>query len=332
MMTTPSDASFKPAGSRLSTSQLEKFCYRMGASLKAGIPVKQAWANETRMLRGRARRLFDGVQSRLQAGQPLADALSAEPGFPPLLIEMVRVGEETGQLDQAFLKMADHYRALVRMKRTFLQGVTWPVMQLVTAVAVISLFFVILHILETRMTGMRAPDVFLLGLSPLGNLLLFWSVLLIASTGTFLFVTGVRRGWFGAFPMRVLLAVPLVGSTIKSLALSRFAWAFGTAVDSGMNAQKAMRLGLRSTQNRFYLKHEPEIVTSVAEGKDFFTALHQTDAFPNDFLQAVQSGELTGELTESLGRLSDDYREESELNLRRISQISGFGILLTVGT
>lgn len=320
------------AGPLLSASQLEKMCYRLGASLKAGIPIAEAWGNETPSLRGRIRRSFDGVHARLLDGGSLADALVEQPCFPSLLTEMVRVGEETGKLDQAFLKMADHYRALVKMKRTFLQGVTWPVLQLIAATAVVSVFFVILHILQSRISGLVAPDVFLLGLSPLGNLLLFWGVLLVVIVSGYVFVQGIRSGWFGTLSMRIALAVPLLGDTIKSLALSRFAWAFGTAVDAGMNAQKAIQLGLRSTQNHFYQVHESSIATSIADGKDFFTALNETDAFPNDLLQAVQVGERTGELTESLERFSEDSWEQSVINLRRFGQISGFGIFITVSS
>jgi hypothetical protein len=127
------------------------------------------------------------------------------------------------------------------------------------------------------------------------------------------------------------MTIPLVGSTIKELALARFAWAFGTAVDSGMSAVHAMQLGLSSIQNRYYQSHERQITTSLAAGDDFFSALHQTAAFPPDLLQTVRTGELTGELTEGLGRLSDDYQEQAAINLRRIGQISGFSIFMAVG-
>ena len=246
----------KSSRNALSVSQLEKVCYRLGTSLKAGIPVAQSWGNETQLLRGRMRRAFERVQIQLKDGGSLADALSAERHFPRLLTEIVRVGEETGRLDQAFLRMADHYRAIVRMKRTFLQGVTWPALQLTAAAAIVSVFFVVLHVLETRISGLVAPDMFMLGLSPLENLMLFWAVLLGTGLGLFLIVKGVTSGWFGALPLRMAMTIPLVGNTIKELALSRFAWAFGTAVDSGMYATQAMQLGLRSTQNRYYQSHE----------------------------------------------------------------------------
>jgi type IV pilus assembly protein PilC len=315
----------------LPASQLEKVCYRLGTSLKAGISVAQAWGNETGSLRGRQRPAFERVHKQLGNGGSLADALSAERSFPPLLTAIVGVGEATGQLDQAFLRMADHYRAIVRMKRTFLQGVTWPVLQLTAAAAVISILFGVLHLLETRIRGLVAPDPFMLGLSPLQNLTLFWAVLLGGGLVLFLIVKGVTSGWFGSLPLRMAMTIPLVGSTIKQLALSRFAWAFGTAVDSGMSAVQAMQLGLSSIQNRYYQSHERQIATSLAAGEDFYSALHRTDAFPPDLLQAVRTGELTGELTEGLGRLSDDYQEQAAINLRRIGQISGFGVFTAVG-
>lgn len=314
----------------LSASQLERACYRLGASLKAGASVVKAWRNETQFLRGRRRRAFERVQRHLERGDSLAEALAAERCFPPLLTAIVRVGEATGRTDQAFLRMADHYRAIARTKRTFLQGVTWPALQLTAAAAVFSILFGALHFLERRVPGLVAPDLFLLGLSPLQNLALLWAVLLGGGLVLALVVKGVASGWFGSWPLRTAMAIPLVGSTIRQLALSRFAWAFGTAVDSGMSAVQAMRLGLGSIQNRYYQSHERRIAASLAAGEDFFSALHRTDAFPADLLQAVRTGELTGELTEGLGRLSDDYQEQAAINLRRIGQISGFGVFTAV--
>lgn len=316
---------------QLSVSQLEQTCYRLGIALKAGVPLAQAWNNESELLSGRSRKVFHKVLARIQSGSPLADAIAKENCFPAIMTEMVRVGEETGELDQALLKLADHYRNLVRMKRTFLQGITWPVLQLSAAVVVISLFLVALHVLESKVSGLVAPDIFLTGLTPLGNLLLLWALLLAVSAAVFVMVKGIRSGWFGSLPIRAAMVVPLLGSTIKTLALSRFAWAFGTAVDAGMNAQRAVRLGIRSTQNMFYRLHEKSIAASVARGEEFYSAFRQSDAFPNDLLQAVQVGEATGSLTESLERLSDDYRERAAINLRRISQISGFSIFIMVG-
>ena len=67
------------------------------------------------------------------------------------------------------------------------------VMQLAAAAGVVSILFVVLHLLEKRISGLVAPDVFLLGLSPLENLMLFWAVLLGVGLSLFLIVKGTME-------------------------------------------------------------------------------------------------------------------------------------------
>ena len=206
-----------------------------------------------------------------------------------MLTEMVMAGEQTWGVAQDFLRLADRYRNLVRMKRVFLQRITWRVLQLIAAVVVLSVFFILLYVLESQISELRAPDrfTFMLGLSPLAKLLLFWGLLLLFALGLFAALTGIRSGWFGPLPIKVALAVPLPGSTIMALAMSRFAWSFGMAADSGMDAPEAMRLGLHITQNCFYVMHESAITRSIAGGQEFFRTLHQINVFPDDRLQAL---------------------------------------------
>lgn len=315
---------------RLSLAQLEKTCHRMGRSLRAGINVVTAWETEGRGFNGQIGDAFANVREKIAHGETLHAAVVEQVCFPPMFCEMVRVGEETGRLDQAFLRLADHYRHLVQMRRTFISGITWPIFQFCAAIGVISLFFIALSVLEQVLPMFRAPDIFMLGLGPLGNLGLFWTFLILGGTGCFVAIKGTANGWFGQLPMQLALKIPLVGDTIRILALSRFAWSFGMAIEAGMDAERSIQLGVRSTHNPFYIVHEPEILESVGRGSDFHTALRRTGAFPDDFLQAVEVGELTGEITESLERLSDDYQEQAELLLRRISQICGFLVSLFV--
>ena len=49
------------------------------------------------------------VGENLKAGQGLAEPLLEQGVFPPLAIHMIRVGEETGQLDDMLLQVADTY-------------------------------------------------------------------------------------------------------------------------------------------------------------------------------------------------------------------------------
>lgn len=309
---------------KIKVGEFEKLCNRIGRSLKAGLSIVSVWENESRSRKGAIAEAFREVLREISSGETLANAVAKHECFPPIFVEMVRVGEETGRLDRAFLRLSEHFRHLQQMRRTFIAGITWPLFQLFAAIGVVTLFFIVLAVLESMITLFKAPDIFMLGFGPIGNLILFWILLAIGGTGLFILIKGTSAGWFGELPMKLALRIPLVGNTIKTLCLSRFAWSFGMAIEAGMDAQRAIRLGVRSTDNFFYTAHEEEIAQSVAAGNDFYSSLQRTGAFPDDLLQAVDVGEVTGEITESLERLSDDYREQAEIALKRISQIGAF--------
>lgn len=63
---------------------------------------------------------------RIESGEPLSDALAAQPIFPPLLVRLTRVGERTGQLDQTLENVAKYYLDLVPQRVRRLLGLLEP--------------------------------------------------------------------------------------------------------------------------------------------------------------------------------------------------------------
>jgi len=97
-----------------------RFARTLGTMLKSGVPVMGALAvvgdTMTNQAIGRAvARLADGVKR----GDTLAAGMREQAPFPALAIHMVRVGEETGRLEEMLLKVADTFETDVRteMKR-----------------------------------------------------------------------------------------------------------------------------------------------------------------------------------------------------------------------
>ena len=54
--------------------------------------------------------------------------------FPPLLVQMVHVGESSGRLDRTLLELAEHYDHRISTRNEFLRGIAWPVIELLMAV------------------------------------------------------------------------------------------------------------------------------------------------------------------------------------------------------
>ena len=67
---------------------------------------------------------------RVQEGVPIAEPLTADPIFPPMVSQMVRIGEETGELEQMLSKIADFYEDEVDSAIQSLTSIIEPLMMI----------------------------------------------------------------------------------------------------------------------------------------------------------------------------------------------------------
>ncbi|MCC7334014.1 MAG: type II secretion system F family protein [Pirellulaceae bacterium] len=310
----------------LSLPTLERFCHLMGLSLRGGQSFVEALRATSRSGKWDARPVIDAVMG----GESAASALKKSRNFPELLIGMVEVGEASGKLDETFLRLADYYRELIRSQRAFRQGIFRPVLQLIAAATILSLLFFALDHLQRTVTVVVAPDLFGLGLPPLGNMavVMVVTVVILLTLGVILWRTSSGR--VSSLLSGLLRRLPGVGTTWKRISTSRFAWTLGAAIDAGTDAVTAVRWAVRGSSDAGYKKVESQLVESLRNGESFEAALAATHRFPPELVQAIAVGESTGQVTECVQRLSLDYDEQNAIALRRMGQVSGMAVSLSV--
>lgn len=311
--------------SRISSKRLAALCRRVATSLESGIEERKIWRREAERARGRSAGAFDKLASAVAAGRPVADALGqCDDFFPPLFVEMVQLGEQTGKAAAVFARLADHYEHRTILRRTFLAGISWPVIQFIAAIVIVGLLIWILGaIAESR--GPAAFDI--LGLGLLGNrgLLIyvsFWSALFVAAGGLFFLV---RRRVLWVQPIEVAaISLPAIGRCVKTLCLSQLSWSLGLSLEAGMEARRAVPFALRTAGNHYFARHVPQVSSSLSAGDEIFVALAGTDIFPDDFLDALQVGEQSGRLDESMLRLADVYQDRARAALVTLTTVASF--------
>lgn len=104
-----------------------RFARTLGTMLKSGVPVLGAMAVVGDMMSNQAvgaavSRLADGVKR----GGTIATGMQQHGTFPPLAVHMVRVGEETGRLEEMLLKTADTFETDVRVELKRVLGLLEP--------------------------------------------------------------------------------------------------------------------------------------------------------------------------------------------------------------
>ena len=93
-----------------------------------------------------------------------------------------------------------------------------------------------------------------------------------------------------------------------------------------MDLRRVLPLVLRATGSDYYIRHTQQVVADVSAGLPLHESLSLTGAFPQQFIDSLQVAEESGETVESMGRLSDRYREEAEAALHMLTVIAGFAV------
>ena len=130
-----------------------RFCRTLGTLLRSGVPLLQALNNARDVINNQViASAIDAVSTGAKEGKGIAVPLSSANVFPPLALSMIKVGEETGQLDNMLMKVASTYEKSlnVAIKRfvSLLEPIMILSMGLVIGFIVISMLMAIFSITE----------------------------------------------------------------------------------------------------------------------------------------------------------------------------------------
>jgi len=140
-------------GDIITKLETARFCRTLGTLLRSGVPLLQALANSKGVITNRViAAAIDDVSKGAKEGRGIAVPLSETRVLPSLALSMVKVGEETGQLDTMLLKVATTYERSLReaIKRFvgFFEPVMILFMGLVIGFIVVSMLLAIFSIAE----------------------------------------------------------------------------------------------------------------------------------------------------------------------------------------
>jgi type IV pilus assembly protein PilC len=123
-------------------SAVSRFARTLGTLVTSGVPILQA-LNITRDTAGNVviSHAIDKVHEAVKEGETIVTPLQASGVFPTMVISMVDVGEETGQLPEMLLKVADVYDDEVDNAVTALTSVLEPIMIVILALIVGAVVF-----------------------------------------------------------------------------------------------------------------------------------------------------------------------------------------------
>jgi len=140
-------------GDLIRKTSISRFSRTLGTLVTSGVPILQA-LNITRETAGNTvmARAISQVHDSVKEGESIAQPLEASGAFPPMVISMIDVGEETGRLPEMLVKIAEVYDDEVDNSVAALTSLLEPIMIVVLALIVgtivIALFMPLISIIN----------------------------------------------------------------------------------------------------------------------------------------------------------------------------------------
>ncbi len=317
---------------KLPVAALVELCRSLRYALGSGLMLRDIMdllSNKgTRPIRPVAGR----ISKDLKAGWSLQDALKKqEDAFPPLFIALTAVGEESGNLPEVLLELEKYYELQQKVRREFVQQITWPCIQFVASLLIVTFLIYILGEIALMRPGSEPLDALGLGLfGKQGAIIFFGSVtgsLLAATLGFLLLKRLLRRR---AIVERLVLALPGIGPCQRAIAMMRFCVAGRLMLDTTLSVFKMLRLAFLATDNAAFITTVPKVEASLRQGNSITTALTTAGVFSEKFLAAVAVAEESGRLPESLAYQAQEYEDETRRRLAFLTRLAGSLVWVSV--
>ncbi len=126
---------FGPLERKVATSRLSR---TLGAMLSSGIPIIEAMEQVSKIVGNKyVESKLNSVMDKIKKGEGIAKPLESTQIFPPMLISMIRIGEETGTVDELLIKTSEFYDDEVERAATNMLNALNPIILLVMVMVIL---------------------------------------------------------------------------------------------------------------------------------------------------------------------------------------------------
>jgi type IV pilus assembly protein PilC len=237
-----------------------------------------------------------------------------------LFTNLVHAGEVGGILDSIMSRLSIYLEKRQKLIRQVRGALVYPSIVLVIAIGVMTalLTFVIpaFEGMFKDFGGGKASLPWLtqvmVGISH--NFVSYFPFIVVAGT---LFVVGfgyVYRTPRGKAAIhKAQLNIPIIGPTLRKIAVARFTRTLGTLLQSGVPILDALEICAVTSGNVVIQTGVMHGRQSISEGKNMAEPLTETKVFPDMVVQMIAVGEQTGALDQMLNKIADFYEEETDV-------------------
>ena len=242
--------------------------------------------------------------------------------FPPMLINMVEAGENSGSLEMAFERMAVQFEKEAKLKATIKKATIYPIILIIAAigvVAVMMLFVIPIFIDMFADLDVEMPAITMWVMNTSKWVTANWYIILAVIVAVVVAYKIIYKTEQGRFMIdQVKMKMQLFGKLTVKTACAQFARTMSTLLSSGISTIDALETVSKIVNNIHYTNALMKAREEVMKGIPLSEPLTASKIFPPMVCHMTGIGEETGNIEEMLEKLADYYDEEVEMTTQSV--------------
>jgi type IV pilus assembly protein PilC len=315
------------------------FTRQFATLIDAGLPLVQGLEILSSQEENKAfKKILIQVKSDVEGGSTLADAFKKHPKvFDNLYVNLVAAGEVGGVLDTILARLAAYYEKAAKLRGKVKGALTYPIVVLVIAFAVIIVLLVFVIPVFQKMFadfGGTLPGLTQMVVN-LSAFMKKYIIFLLFGIGVVIlaFRTYHKTNAGRLQVDRLVLKLPVFGPLLKKTAVANFTRTLGTMMTSGVPILDGLDIVARTVNNKIIQMAILDTRKSISEGKSIAEPLSRSGVFPPMVVQMVSVGESNGALDAMLAKIADFYDEEVDAAVEALTKlIEPFMMIFLGGT
>ncbi len=298
------------------------FCSQVALILKAGIPLYEGIESLSESARdNKANEALKRISEVVIETGSIYQAVKKAEFFPVYMVNMIHIGEETGNLEDVMNSLATYYEREDKVKKTIKSAITYPILLIAMMAAVISLlvtqvipiFEEVFNNLGTDMPA-SAKTILKLGLT-VGNLsfVIIGIIILIAMITYFL----SKLGFYEQIA-NMLNKFYIIKRLNKKISAGRFSAVLSMMLSSGYSLEKALKISPDIITDKSAKEKIRKCEEYINEGKTFPYALEEIKIFKPLESRMISVGYKAGQLDTVMSKLTKVYEEEVDEEITKI--------------
>ncbi len=316
-------------GTGVKSENVTIFSRQLATLLKAGLPLLRSLEVIARQEKNPYfKGIIEDIADSVRTGNKFSEGLAQNPKvFDKLYVNMARAGEAGGVLDVVLDRLSTFQEKALKTTNKVKSAMVYPIVIMSVAVIIVAILMVFVipqfqKIFSEMLNGAAMPGLtqMIINISDFmrDNYILTILIVVAVIVGFKLFLKtkiGIRM-WDTA-----ALKAPKIGDMVMKSTVARFTRTFGTLLASGVPILEALNITRGTINNSLITDALLRVHDRVRDGEPLAAPLDQQHIFPTMVTSMVEVGEETGQLSEMLIRIADNYDEEVDNSVGAITSV-----------